>query len=190
MALVAAFPGMTRAGLLREIAQELDAEPEDGLRASVNSYIQAIQAEITRLNRRGLKCVLIIDEAHFLCANSLNLLRSFGNIELPDRKLATILLFGENEFLRRLEHSSLKDFFGRIFERVELKPLTRDEVAQYIKFRCLMAGGGPSLFSNEIFGEIFRLSGGVPREVNRICRIAMDRAACRGSMRVDLAALE
>ena len=113
-----------------------------------------------------------------------------SNIEIPERKLVTLLLFGEDSLLRRMEHPIYRSLLGRIFERVTLRPLNREETEQYIKFRCLMVGGGPSLFAAEVFDRIHAQSEGIPREINRICHNALARAARSGLIRVDAAVID
>ncbi|MCX7014708.1 MAG: AAA family ATPase [Candidatus Sumerlaeota bacterium] len=188
--LILVYPGMTRVALLREIVSELERDPDPARRLSVHYMISAIDDEIVRLQRRGVKLVIILDEVHFLSTDSLHILRTLSNIETPERKLVTLLLFGEDCLLKRMEHPIYRSLLSRIFERVTLRPLNRDEVEQYVKFRCLMVGAGPNLFLPETFNRIHELSGGIPREVNRICHAALGRAARKGAIRVNLSEVE
>lgn len=183
--LVLVYPGMSRTALLNEIIQELEIDLPRATRPNIYAMIASIQQEIIRLHRRGVKLVVIIDEVHFLRPDSLHILRTLSNIEVPERKLVTLLLFGEETFLNRMANPTYRSLFSRIFERVVLRPLNRGEVEQYVKFRCLMVGGGPGLFAPETFDAIFEMSGGVPREINRICHTAMTRAARKGMIHVD-----
>jgi general secretion pathway protein A len=142
--LVLAYPGMSQTGLLREILTELGADeiPE---RAGTHKLITAIQQHVVHQYMRGVRLVLVIDEVHFLKAEALHLLRTLSNIEAPDRKLVTVLLFGERSFLDKMKQPKFRSIFSRMFVRTELRPLHRKEVEQYIKFRLLVAGGRPDL---------------------------------------------
>jgi general secretion pathway protein A len=171
------YPQMTRTALLMEIARELEIEVRDTSR--VQTLISHVHRRIIELYRQGIKPVLIIDEVHFLKADSLHLLRTLSNIEVPERKLVTILLFGEEAFLDRLEQPNYRALFSRVFVRADLRPLEPPEVEQYIKFRCLVAGGNGAVFEKTTFPLIHELSGGIPREINRFCYEAMTRAAVR-----------
>ena len=171
------YPQMTRTALLMEIARELEIEVPDTSR--VQTLISRVHRRIIELYRQGIKPVLIIDEVHFLKADSLHLLRTLSNIEVPERKLVTILLFGEEAFLDRLEQPNYRALFSRVFVRADLQPLGPPEVEQYIKFRCLVAGGNGAVFEKTTFPLIHELSGGIPREINRFCYEAMTRAAVR-----------
>jgi general secretion pathway protein A len=182
--LVLAYPGMSRSALLREIIGELGIE---GLpaRGGIHLSISAIQQHIIKQYLRGLRLVLIIDEVHFLKADALHLLRTLSNIEVPDHKLITVLLFGEQTFLAKMKHPTYRSIFSRMFARVQLRPLNESEVEQYVKFRMLVAGGSPEIVADSAIGPLHRLSGGVPREINRICHNALAAAAKAGVRRIE-----
>lgn len=171
------YPLMTRTALLVEIARELEIEVCKNAR--VQTLVAAIHRRIIELYRQGIKPVLIIDEVHFLRADSLHLLRTLSNIEVPDRKLLTTLMFGEDAFLDKLEQPKYRALFSRVFVRADLQPLSAPEVEQYVKFRCLVAGGKGAIFGKHTFPLIHELSGGIPREINRVCYRAMTRAVSR-----------
>lgn len=177
--LVLCHPGMTGTGLLKEIADELKLEFPNN-RRSTQDLIWAIQAHIISLYIKGMRLVLIIDEVHFLGAQPLHILRTLSNLEVPERKLVTVLLFGEQSFMKKMERPEYKSVFSRMFTRVEVRPLRGDEIAQYVKFRLLVAGGRPALFAEDAFGPLEELSGGIPRELNRICHNALIWAARHG----------
>jgi type II secretory pathway predicted ATPase ExeA len=143
-----------------------------------------IQEEIIRLYRTGKKLVLIIDEAHFLKTDTLHVLRTLSNIEVPDKKLISVLLFGEDHFRKRLDHRTYRALLSRMFIRSTIAPLSTEEVEQYIKFRCLMAGGRGDLFTEDAHARIAERTNGVPREVNRLAHNAMLAAARKGLKQV------
>lgn len=177
--LVLIHPGITPTGLLREIVGELGLPPPAKNKAALHDLVQQIQDEIIRLHQRDVKLVVIIDEVHFLRADCLHILRTLSNIELPERKLVTVLLFGEESFLKKMENPSYRSLFSRMFVRVGLRPLSRAEVEQYIKYRLLMAGGRPTLFDSGYHEVVTEQSRGIPREINRLCDAALRNAAMR-----------
>jgi type II secretory pathway predicted ATPase ExeA len=177
------YPEMSRTALLLEILTELGLEPP-ARRASVHAMLSQIQQEIIRLHACGQKLVLIIDEAHFLKPDSLHILRTLSNIEVPEKKLISVLLFGEDHFRERLNQASYKAVLSRMVFRCTLRPLTPDEAEQYVKFRCLMAGGRADLFETESIEPICRATGGVPREINRLAHNGLLAAARLGRQTV------
>lgn len=176
--LILVYPGMSRSALLREIIAELGLDTPS-VRASIHNLLSIIQEEIIRLYREGIKLVLIIDECHFLKVDSLHVLRTLSNIEIPERKLITVLLFGEDHFRTRLERKTYRALLSRMFVRCTINPLGVEELRQYIKFRCLMAGGNSELFTPDSFAPIAEVTGGIPREVNRLAHNALLAAARR-----------
>jgi type II secretory pathway predicted ATPase ExeA len=186
--LVLAYPGMTRTALLREIVTEMGLEPPSQ-RAPLHQIISAIQAGIVDLYRKGRKLIVIIDECHFLGLEPLQMVRTLSNIELPDKKLVTILLFGEDSFLAKMDKPDYASIFNRMFVRARLRPLDDIETTQYIKFRCLVSGGRGTIFPELFFETVYNMSGGVPREINRLCHAAMFEAARRGMNTVDVSLL-
>ena len=185
-ALVLAYPRISRSALLGELAAELGIQ---GLpsRPSLHRLINSVQEKIFSLHKEGLKPVFIIDEVHFLGGDTLHLLRSLSNIETPKEKLVTILLFGEESFLKKLDKPRYRAILSRTFIRVQLRPLLAEEVEQYIKFRCLMAGKQNDLFEKDVYPLIHEATEGVPREVNRLCHNALQVAAYERAPRVDAA---
>ncbi len=182
--LVLAYPGMTRTGLLREVASELGVG-ELNPRTPVHVLMSIVQQQVMALHAAGRQLVIIIDECHFLGLDALQVIRTLSNIEVPERKLVTLLLFGEEFFLQKLARPEFASIANRMFVRAHLRPLTREETEQYVKFRCLVSGGRPTIFSPDCYEVIHELSRGIPRDVNRLCHTALFEAARRGKSQVD-----
>jgi len=186
--LVLAYPGMTRTGLLREVATELGIEGLSA-RTPVHILMSAVQERILALYRAGKQLVITVDECHFLGLEALQVIRTLSNLEVPERKLVTLLLFGEEFFLQKLERPEYASIANRMFIRARLRPLTAEETEQYVKFRCLISGGRPSIFASDVYGPLHELSRGIPRDINRLCHTALFEAARQGHSVVDRATL-
>ena len=184
-ALVLIYPKMSRMALLADICRELRVEVA-ARRPTTHDMVEAIQQEIMALYVRGVKLVLIIDEVHFLTSDNLQVLRTLSNIEVPEKKLVTILLFGEDLFLPKLEQPVFRSILSRMFTRVQLRPLTASEVEQYVKYRLLLAQGRADLFESECYAWLAEASQGIPREINRLCHNALGRAAAAGRRTVSV----
>ena len=59
-----------------------------------------------------------------------------------------------------------------------------------MKFRLLVAGGKANLIALDAIESLHRLSGGIPREINRICHNALGLAAREQLSQVDAALIE
>ncbi|MBN1901333.1 AAA family ATPase [Candidatus Sumerlaeota bacterium] len=183
-ALVLAYPRISRSALLKELIQELEIEDITDHKP-LHVLINIVQEKIYQLHREGKKPIFLIDEAHFLDGDTLHLLRTLSNIETAQKKLVTILLFGEESFLAKLDKPKYRAILSRMFIRAHLRPLLSSEVEQYVKFRCLMAGGKSDLFEADVFSLVHEATDGVPREINRLCHNALQYAAGKGINKID-----
>ena len=182
--LVLVTPGLSKTGLLREILSELNLALPVGI-ARVQDLVKLLSNHIIELHEQGQRLVIIVDECHLLSADCLHIIRTISNIETPQEKLVTCLLFGESRLADRLAHSSYASLSNRIYMRCELRPLTSGEVAQYVKFRLMTAGRLDELFSEPALAALHEFSGGICRSVNKLAMLSLIEAADRHCKLVD-----
>jgi general secretion pathway protein A len=115
-------------------------------------------------------------------------MRLLTNLETNERKLLQIILIGQPELAAMLERPELQQLAQRIVARYHLGPLSKPEVAAYIRHRLDVAGTQRQLFPPTLMGRVHRLSGGVPRIINVLCDRALLAPTCR-ARRVDRATL-
>lgn len=127
---------------------------------------------------------LAIDDAQALDEEMLGSLTSLlGRASAPDA-LASLLLVGQPALESRLEAWTARGL--EIDVRCSLDPLPFAEVGAYIAHRSRHAGReAAELFSSAAVERIARLSGGVPRFVNLLCREALATAGRQGARRVE-----
>jgi len=171
--MVLVTPQMGRTALLREILREAGVTE---MPMRFQDLLGLLESTMIDLHRQGKRLVVIVDEAHFLSSEALHVLRALSNLESPQQKLCTCLLFAEERFLRRLQHPVHSSLATRIYHRISLRPLSEQETAQYLNFRVLVAGGRSELFDDEAREAIYAASGGICREVNRLAYLALDAA--------------
>lgn len=135
-----------------------------------------VQEKATTLHKQGKRLLVMIDEAHFLKADALHLLRTLANLETEREKLITVLLIAEPALRRRLSAPGYAALRGRITFMIELKPMSPEETEQYIKYRLLKCGGTTDLLPGRLYATIHQLSRGIPREVNRLLYNALMEA--------------
>ena len=162
---VFAYPGMTKGPMLGTILKELGEEAVPRYAAERLSLVQQYAMD---LHEQGKRLVVFLDEAHFLKADALHVLRTLSNFETEKEKLVTVLLVAEASLLRRLKAPSYASLRSRITFAVNLEPLSRAETEQYIKYRLLKSGAQPHLLTADAYLAAHSHSGGVPREVNRL----------------------
>ncbi len=178
-------PLLTPYELYHALAEELNLEVPHGL--TMHDLVKRITSHLVKLQRKGGKVVLCIDEAQAMPRDSLEALRLLSNLETEKRKLLQIVIFAQPELDRMLEHSDLRQLRQRITFSYDLPPLDRAAVAGYINHRLKIAGhDGESLFRDGALDAVFRASRGIPRLVNILCHKALMAAYGQGIKVVDL----
>jgi type II secretory pathway predicted ATPase ExeA len=124
---------------------------------------------------RGLRTVLIIDEAQGLSPHVLEEIRLLSNFESDTAKQLQIVLTGQPELRDVLNNPDLRQLKQRIALRCVIKPMPNvEETDRYITSRLLVAGAERTdVFSKDSIDFIFRCSEGIPRNINNLCDNAM-----------------
>ena len=124
---------------------------------------------------RGLRTVLIVDEAQGLSPHVLEEIRLLSNFESDTAKQLQIVLTGQPELREVLNNPDLRQLKQRIALRCVIKPLpTIEETERYITSRLLVAGAERThIFSSAAIDFIYRCSDGIPRNVNNLCDNAL-----------------
>ncbi|MBE7515405.1 MAG: AAA family ATPase [Chloracidobacterium sp.] len=137
-------------------------------------------------HRRGLRTVIIIDEAHEMSDYVLEEIRLLMNFESDTAKHLQIILTGQQELRDKLNQTNLRQLKQRVALRFEMKPLPNtEEVDRYIRERLHIAGSKqPAIFSREAVELIFQCSEGIPRNINNICDNSMIEAYGAGERRI------
>lgn len=118
----------------------------------------------------GRKVLLIVDEAQNLSLRVLEEIRLLSGVETTKDKVLRIVLAGQPELSNKLDAPELVQLAQRIRLRFHLTTLSLHESREYIRHRLAVAGGGDrEIFTEEVFPEIFRYTGGVPRLINTLC---------------------
>lgn len=168
-------------GLLLEILSQLRAE-----RVTVHalpdrySRLAAFKDELKRrIVDENSHLVILLDEAQQLERNVIEQLRGLTNIASERHNYLTLILIGQPELRSTIR--ALPQMDQRISLRYHLNPLSLEETAQYLRHRMTVAGlrgEYPIEPATERF--IFDSSGGVPREINRLCKLALEHAGNLG----------
>jgi len=133
-------------------------------------------------HRRGLRTVLIIDEAHELSDYVLEEIRLLMNFESDNAKHLQIVLTGQPELREKLNQPGLRQLKQRVALRCNMHSLPNiDEVERYITERLLIAGSDqPNIFTPGAIDFIFQCSEGIPRLINNLCDNALLTAYAAG----------
>ncbi|HYG09389.1 MAG TPA: AAA family ATPase [Pyrinomonadaceae bacterium] len=141
---------------------------------------------------RGLRTVLIIDEAHGLSTSVLEEIRLLSNFESDAAKQLQIVLTGQPELRDVLNNPDLRQLKQRVALRCEIKPLPNiEETERYVKARLLVAGAARTdIFSPGAIDYIFRCAAGIPRQINNLCDNALLTGYASGLHTISRAVIE
>lgn len=144
--------------------------------------LQVMGKVLEERHRRGLRTVIIIDEAHELSDFVLEEIRLLLNFESDTAKHLQIVLTGQPELREKLNQPNLRQLKQRVALRCNMHALPDvDEVERYITERLLIAGSEqPNLFTPGAIDFIFQCSEGIPRLINNLCDNAMLAAYAAG----------
>lgn len=133
-------------------------------------------------HRRGLRTVVIIDEAHELSDYVLEEIRLLLNFESDNAKHLQIVLTGQPELRDKLNQQNLRQLKQRVALRCSMHPFPNvEEVDRYITERLMIAGSEqPNIFTPGAVDFIFQCAEGIPRQINNICDNAMLAAYSAG----------
>lgn len=135
-------------------------------------------------NRRLL---LVIDEAHNLDDDALEVVRLLSDMQLNGNLLLQIFLVAQPALRARLAEPRLDALRQRFLVTDHIDGLTQEEVPQYIQKRMEQAGWqGESPFDAEAIQHIQQATGGNPRQVNILCERLLTQAYVEEKTRVNV----
>ncbi|MDD5674436.1 MAG: AAA family ATPase [Chitinivibrionales bacterium] len=128
--------------------------------------------------------VLIFDEAQQIEDGVLDEIKNLTNITAATESFMTIFLVGQPELRDKIY--KLKQIDQRIFLRFHLNNLDFPGTDKYIRHRLRVAGlDKGSIFTPQSGELIFRSTGGVPREINRLCKLALNYSFSQNQTEID-----
>jgi type II secretory pathway predicted ATPase ExeA len=167
--LVIIHSGVTASWLLKRIALQLGVESpsEDKL-----TLLGQLYQRLVKIYESGKKAVVLIDEAQMLATRELmEEFRGLLNLEVPERKLLSLVFFGLPEIEQNLKLDP--PLAQRVAVKYRLDHLTADSTEAYIKHRLRLAGASRMPFTPEAVRGVHKFSSGTPRVINTLCDNAL-----------------
>lgn len=128
---------------------------------------------------QGRHLVILLDEAQFLAPADLDALKCLTNIASERQNFLTIILIGQPEL--REQVVQLPQVNQRISLRFHLNALNEEETREYIAHRLKTAGyQGAFPFNDNAVTLLYQHTQGIPREVNRLCKIGLEHLLTTG----------
>jgi len=164
-------PALSTADFYDILAQQFGLPPPFGAKGQ---FLLGFERDILQRHAAGGRTAVVIDEAQSLTLELFEELRLLANIETDTDKLVSVVLVGQPELARRLNHPTLRQFKQRIVLRCSLAPLDLQWTASYIASRLQVAGAVPAdVFTKDAVRAVYETSRGVPRTIGVICENAL-----------------
>jgi len=177
-------PYLTPHGLLLALADELGCAAKSN--AGQHQLLKSLTTALLDFASQGKQVVLCLDEVQAMPLESLEAIRLLTNLETQKHKLLQIVLFGQPELDRRLQHHSIRQLSQRITFQYHLGPLRREDMDHYLSHRLTVGGfTGGRLFSRGAVRQLHAASGGIPRLVNILAHKALMLTYGEGGQWVD-----
>ena len=116
--------------------------------------------------KAGVTPVLLVDEAQNLPHDTLKTIHHLFNFTTKSEFLLQMALFGQPELHKRIKR--FRSLFSRMY-MAKLQPFDLQQTEEMMKFRWTVAGGKRLPFDKQSIAEIYRLTGGIARD---ICKLA------------------
>jgi len=184
--LVIIHSGVTASWLLKRIALQLgvEAPSEDKL-----TLLGQLYQRLIKIYESGKKAVVLIDEAQMLATRELmEEFRGLLNLEVPERKLLSLIFFGLPEIEQNLRLDP--PLAQRVSMKFRLEHLNPESTESYIKHRLRLAGASRMPFTADAVKGVHRFSGGTPRLINTLCDNALFEGYVARAPRIDHAMIE
>jgi general secretion pathway protein A len=154
--------------------------------------LTALGQALESRHARGLRTVLIIDEAQGLSPSVLEEIRLLSNFESDTSKQLQIVLTGQPELRDVLNNPDLRQLKQRVALRCVIKPLpTIEETDRYITARLLVSDAErTNIFSAAAVDYIYRCTEGIPRNINNLCDNALLAGYAAGDRIIDRELIE
>ncbi len=176
-------PALTRSELLEEICLRFGVAAAAPL-SKPHALVQ-LERQLSALRARGELAILLLDEAQNLDRELLEEIRLLSNLEVQGEKLLQIFLVAQPELEAKLARPELRQLRQRIGIHYRIQPLGAAETTCYIHHRVAAAGGSADeLFTADACAEIFRITNGIPREINLVAGQALLNAFVEDSRSV------
>jgi general secretion pathway protein A len=151
----------------RQISNALGVPPQ----RSFQRQMEEMEKKMAEAFTAGRNVVVLLDDAQLMESEALEVIHRLYNFDY-DAKVVQLLAFGQSEMTALFAIN--KAVNDRVFVRLVLPPLTLASALQMVVFRLRVAGRNEPLIDDDGFELLYERSGGVPREIIRLCALATD----------------
>jgi general secretion pathway protein A len=164
---------LSKRDLCREIATAVGVAPA----GTYPTLVRRLQERFANdLEVDAVRPVLFLDDSHGMRPEVLSLLRILTNFEMDSRLVLSFVLAGQPPLSGLLRDERLKDVTHRLAHCATLRPLSRQETAEYITHRCQIAGCATPPFDGGALTAIYEIGRGNLRATDQLALQALELA--------------
>lgn len=152
---------------------------------SYNATLQNLTSWLVEQHQQQRFPVLIVDEAQNVVRDGLRTLHYLMTYVTNDALLLMIILCGQEELAARIE--AFPEIKSRMYPSA-LSPLSREESEELVRYRWQVASveqANPLPFAKAALDALFEYSKGLPREICKICDLALLAACAERKLQVE-----
>jgi type II secretory pathway predicted ATPase ExeA len=147
--------------IVRQAGLPYDDKNKVSMLLAINDYLQ-------ELSNDGIPVVLAVDEAQNLSRENLEDIRMLSGLEGANGPVMRVILLGQPELKDAIYN--IPQLAQRVKLFFHLNGLSAKETGEYIDHRLFIAGyEGDTLFNAETVQQVYSLSKGIPRIINKLC---------------------
>jgi type II secretory pathway predicted ATPase ExeA len=164
-------PRLTPTQFLRTVAKRFYIDIPYNFK---DNLLDSIYERVYKDYESGVTPVIIIDEAQLIPnKDTFEEIRLLTNFQLDTTNLLSLILVGQTDLRRRLNHKVYLPLRQRIGLFYHLKPLGPDEIKSYVEHRLRVSGLEDPLFTDGALKQLYHYSGGIPRLINSLATSAL-----------------
>ena len=150
-------PQLTPLQFLRTVAKRFDIEVPYNYK---DNLLDAIYEKVYKDYESGITPVIIIDEAQLIPnKNTFEEIRLLTNFQLDYTNLLSLILVGQTDLRKRLNHKTYLPLRQRIGLFYHLGPLAEHEIKGYVEHRLKVSGLDGPLFTDDALKRLYHLLG-------------------------------
>lgn len=125
----------------------------------------------------GDPVLVIIDNAHLVCASVLEQLRWLAETNVRDRRVLSVILAGNSDLPRIMASPAMRKLRFKHHVDFTIRVYSEQETEDYVRHRLRLSGGADATrFAQEAHPVIYRFTGGIPNAINRLCNAVLTEA--------------
>ncbi len=154
---------------MRFIADEFGVKTERSYQDTLKNFEQYLLDQY----RSGVSPILLVDEAQNLPHDTLKTIHHLFNFTTKDEFLIQMALLGQPELGIRIKR--FQSLASRMYATT-LQPFSREQTKEMMQFRWTVSGGKKLPFDEDAITEVYRLTGGIAREICKLANETLLRA--------------